>query len=224
MNIRRCRIVVIAALSCLAILSSAPARSQAGPTTTVDELLTGSNGSRWRAAYDLTILPDEVRVEVRVRLVAGPGVTSADLERAKQAWARIVARAWDRRVEAEISSGRRVPVRVRLLFDDRNPHHIVAVKLGRHRVHMRAWPLRPERDDVIAHEFGHLIGAFDEYQGGAMSREDGRADPRSLMGNARGDGLAEPRHFWHVLKNVRALVAQRTGRERKGAALDADWP
>ena len=45
--------------------------------------------------------------------------------------------------------------------------------------------------DVAAHEFGHLLGLYDEYNGGALNPEN-LIDSTSIMGSGR---IAKERHF-----------------------------
>jgi hypothetical protein len=178
---------------------------------TIEEEIAAANGKRWRAAYDLVLTPAEAAVEVRVRLIAGPGVRPVDLDRVKADWPGIVNRYWNRRIEIVAGDGRLRPLQVRLSFDERRPHHVIAVKEGGRGVHARSWPLSPERETVIAHEFGHLIGAYDEYRGGGTAPGGSEMDPSGLMGVARGEAKAERRHFWHVIKSVSVRVGGSRG-------------
>ena len=60
---------------------------------------------------------------------------------------------------------------------------------------------------IIAHEIGHMIGAYDEYRGGALSPDQPLIDTNSIMGSRAEKGVAIPRH----LDLVKKMLAEQLG-------------
>ena len=94
-----------------------------------------------------------------------------------------------------------LPLRISLIFGPQDAHHTVIVKRRRAGNDMLAWPLFPV-PGMIVHEFGHMIGAYDEYPGGGTDPKNPVIDPHSVMAvGGTGRGPAK-RHFWHVLQSI----------------------
>jgi len=69
--------------------------------------------------------------------------------------------------------------------------------------------------ELVSHEFGHMLGMFDEYHKGAQAPQDAIIDPASIMSsNPKGDAAPRLRHYepfrkWFIgktmLSNVRII-------------------
>jgi len=72
------------------------------------------------------------------------------------------------------------------------------------------WYLSETRLGVAGHECGHLLGAYDEYTGGAIHPTTKKIEPNSIMGQNL--TVAEPRHFDgfrdQVEKKVKAWIGR----------------
>lgn len=167
----------------------------------VNETVHGAGGRRWRAAYDVALDGHRAAVAVRIRLVAGAGVTAADVERWRVDWKPAIEAAWSGSVALVDGAGRALPLAVSVVFAGHDAHHVVVLKRRIARIDAMAWPLFP-RPGMIAHEFGHLIGAFDEYPGGATDPDAPVIDPEGIMAAGSGGSPPRPRHFHHILRAI----------------------
>lgn len=191
-----------------------------GPET-LRRKITAADGRSWDAGFDVACDGAAFLVTLRVKLVPGPDVTRAAIRERQDGWSEAAARAWSRRVWAEAPDGQRLPVLFALSFAGAKAHHDVIVRPGAGRSRPLHWNLYdpPQR---VAHEIGHLLGAYDEYPGGALAPSRAQAaglearpspPPRpsagaSLMGvEGRSPQGAEPRH-WHALET---WLRQRSG-------------
>jgi hypothetical protein len=66
------------------------------------------------------------------------------------------------------------------------------------------WYLTENRANVAAHEAGHLLGAFDEYNGGAVDPNTYIIDANSIMGQNLNNAL--PRHLNTLRDHVKAEI------------------
>jgi len=123
-------------------------------------------GFAWTVAYDLSLKRSVVQVELRVDLVgADPGATAAIWENGAEA-------IWNQKIF--FSDGTRLyELAFDLDFTDTGAHQVVTVYNGAGRDNMTNWYLEQPGwgqdylDEIVAHEMGHMLGAFDEYAGGA---------------------------------------------------------
>lgn len=82
-----------------------------------------------------------------------------------------------------------VPITIQVLEDDSNPHKVVDVTDDERREHViiEVNVSKHTTDTTIAHEFGHVLGLCDEYDGGIenlMFWHENRADdPTGIMNN-----------------------------------------
>lgn len=167
-------------------------------TETVSEPLRAGDGTTWRTGYDVAFDGEAVRLTVAVRLVAGRGVTAADVHRVRTTWEAAAERVWDGRLALAVD-GARYPVRFDLVFLAPSYHHEVVVAPGAGASHALHWNLQDPPDE-IAHEVGHLLGAWDEYAEGAVDPEHPRVADDSVMGRLARVPEPHPRHLWTVAR------------------------
>ena len=84
-------------------------------------------------------------------------------------------------------------------------HHEVIVKPGGGRSDELNWNIM-DSEQIVAHEFGHMLGAFDEYKGGATDPKRQSVDASSIMTSNPETGKVYPRHF----EVVREWFTERT--------------
>ena len=78
------------------------------------------------------------------------------------------------------------------------------------RSNAKDWYLSENRVGVAAHECGHLLGAYDEYSGGAVDLATNIIDGNTIMGQQLTVGKA--RHFDNLLKEVTKKINGWIGR------------
>ena len=186
------------------------------PTEAVRRRVVARGGQTWDAAFDLGFDGARIEARVGVRLVPAEGVKQAALRRAAAEWARGAAETWSERVAIE-AAGRTFPVLVEIAFEGLPPsarpvpvHHQVVVRPGGGPSKALHWNLDdpPRR---VAHELGHLLGAYDEYQRGARDpRGLNLPDDRGTVMGAEHAGAihGRPRHLWLIREWFEARTGQ----------------
>lgn len=123
-------------------------------------------GYAWYVNYDLSFDGSNFLVNTRIDLTgANPGTTQAT-------WEQGIERIWNGK--AALQSGTDVyGIRVDVSFvDSTDAHYQVNVHSGYGASNMLDWYLQTDwgpsyQDELAAHEYGHMIGMFDQYAGGA---------------------------------------------------------
>ncbi|MDF1554169.1 MAG: hypothetical protein P1P84_13950 [Deferrisomatales bacterium] len=165
---------------------------------TVSGRLAAANGVAWTYAYDAELRDDRVWVRLGIQLIPAKDVTVPELARVKPGWEAAIEAAWSGRFALESPAGQLYPIWVDV--DLRGPtfHHTVVVRPGRGRTDQLDWHLL-DGPELVAHEAGHALGAFDEYPGGSLATADGVIDPASLMTSDPGPGCTpRARHYEKV--------------------------
>ena len=200
----------VASALTFALLFSA-GEAQSNPVLTIDEERidtprTGTNGRSWQARFNAHMTQDHVYVTLRIKLIPGPGISRPQLERVRASWEATVEHIWRDRF-ALVVAGVARPIRVELQFGRPDPHYRVVLT---NDVAAHANPLNWSRYSsarVIAHEVGHMLGAYDEYAGGGQHPDSPQNDPLSLMGGAiNRDVRCRARHFELVTDWARTRV------------------
>lgn len=122
-------------------------------------------GYAWYVRYDLAFDGKDFVVTTDIDLVgAPPGAT-------QQVWEQGIERVWNGK--ASLTDGVGVyDIRFDVRFVDSGADQQVTVHSAYGNNDMQNWYLQSPwgndyQDELAAHEFGHMIGAFDEYDGGA---------------------------------------------------------
>ena len=165
------------------------------PVERVSRRVEALNGFAWNYGYDIRLDDKALNIKVRINLIPARGVTWPDIERVKPLWEEGIERIWSEKYALEISSGQRYRVFVDVFFKGPGYHYDVIVRPGSGGTDELNWNIQdsPER---VAHEFGHMIGLFDEYERGALAPKNAIIDPESIMTSNPGKGaVARVRHF-----------------------------
>lgn len=170
------------------------------------------NGFAWYYGYDIRLKDNELVVSVGINLIPARGVTRPEIERVKPFWEEGIEQIWSEKFALETISGQRYPVVVDVSFKGPEFHHDVIVRPGSGGgTDELNWNIldSPER---VAHEFGHMIGLFDEYERGALAPQNAVIDSGSIMTSNPGKGaMTHARHYepfrrWFVGKTMMSNV------------------
>lgn len=160
------------------------------PLETVTEERVALNGRSWRAAFDVELTPGALQLYLRIRLVPGPDLNRPQLDRLAADWEEAVENYWSECFEAvRVTNGiegpyASRPVLLDIEFVPRDAHHTVVVKNdAASRIDQLYWS-RWADARVVAHEVGHMLGAFDEYRDGGQDPENPLMNPESVMGGS----------------------------------------
>jgi hypothetical protein len=131
------------------------------------ETRAGANQA-WRVNYDLYAAGGLVVVGTRVH-VHGASVDPIVLDR----WEVAVEKLWDGYALMSPERGYKLAFDLSFVSALEDPHYVVHLREDHGQTTMLRWHLQTDwgpnyLDKMIAHEFGHMIGAFDEYAGGAL--------------------------------------------------------
>jgi len=165
--------------------------------------VTGGSASQfhWEYGYGLSLANGVLTVGVDIVFEWDPSITDTQKEAAKQTWKNGITGAWNGMYELIKDDTYHIPIIFVVNFG--GDPYTVHVSPGAHgqagakttmtNWHIEDWGL------VAAHEFGHMLGLYDEYTTGAIdpSGHFPAYDPSSLMGSV--DGFPPPtlyeRHF-----------------------------
>jgi hypothetical protein len=183
--------------------------------------LSTKNGFSWRSSYDITFQDNTLVVCVAIRLIATGGVTMLELNGVKRRWEKAIEGTWSHQFSVRTSSGRGYPIVVDVAFKGPRFHHDVIVRPGGGKSDELNWNIL-DRPAVVAHEFGHMVGAFDEYEGGALDAQSRMIDATSIMTSNPTAGVTYERHYrpfleWFSEKTglLDVVLLSLEGRERR---------
>lgn len=181
------------------------------PVETVTGRVTAQNGFAWNYGYDIELKDGVLLVRVGVNLIPAGGVTRPELDRVKPAWEAGMERIWSGKFVLATPAGQRYPIIVDVTFKGPRFHHEVIVRPGARSTDELNWNLL-DRPELVAHEFGHMLGVFDEYRRGAIAPQSGIIDTTSIMTSNPTGGMTYARHYkqflaWFVNKSKLRDVA-----------------
>lgn len=155
-------------------------------TTASAELITGhrsSSGFGWDYRYDISMVGDTIHVRNELYLFPVE-VTQSEIDDIWPVWEQAIESVWSTAdIIFDITRG--------AAYD-----YFVYVIPGRTR-NMSIWGLSPGENSglMAAHEYGHMIGLYDEYRGGATDPAGALIDASSIMGSVNHDVQTHPRHY-----------------------------
>jgi hypothetical protein len=177
------------------------------------ETRTGQNRSgsvAWTHSYDIGLVDDVLMIDVDIALT---GIKQR----------RSLRDRWESGIEDLWSTDRfSVPILfnvdwVKLNWVKPNYDHLVTVRRGPGNWNLRTWYTgNPSgwgssyHEEIAAHEFGHMIGLFDEYEGSPLDPSTARVNTGGLMDTLDGSTLD---HYYEAFlewydERLAALVAE----------------
>jgi hypothetical protein len=177
-------------------------------TETIKGRITGKNGFVWRCGYDIQVRNGQLLVSVRINPIPTGGVTKPELDRVIPSWKKGIERIWSEKFAIVPTSRKRIPIVINVSFKGPRFHHDVIVRPGGGRTDEMHWNLM-DSPATVAHEFGHMLGVFDEYKRGATATRAEIIDKTSIMTSKPTEGLKTyARHYenfllWFVSKTQR---------------------
>jgi len=144
----------------------------------------------WPYAFDADLSDTAVAIHIKVNWVPAAAVTWPELEGARRRWVNGILRVWDNRYQLVTPEGRAYPIRITISSAVPEPHHEVIVRRSGRGTDELNWNLS-DSAEYAAHEFGHMIGAFDGYPGGALAPDPGGRHTGIMAGRTSGEALPQ---------------------------------
>ena len=164
-----------------------------------------SEKTKWTSAYNVEITSVQINVFISVSLLVPKNVPRHSLNIQKVLWQKSIDKIWNNRFY--IHKGyTTLPIKINVKFTHFKPHHKVLIHAGIWVPNQHNWYLNIP-PNLVAHEVGHMLGAFDEYRGGALAPLHPIIDTTSIMGSKSKQGIAYPRH----LKLLETFLVEKLG-------------
>jgi hypothetical protein len=135
----------------------------------------------WFSQYNIAFVNQTLQIELNIQLVGDdPGASI------RQQWKEGIEGIWSNQYDI-VDGIYKYPIIVKLNWVNSNPHHVVTVHNAWGRDNMLNWYTNPiwgwwYRDEIAAHEAGHMLGLYDEYKDdGVIDENDGALDPATLF-------------------------------------------
>ena len=188
------------------------ALGQIGIAPTIREQETELGGLMF-GNFDFEYAGGKVTITVRLKFLFRDDVPEAERDPFKQRFLTAARATWANPPFGLHGEGPTpnpdVPVEIRAVEDDGNPHKVVDVTEEERREHVidEVNVSKHTTDTTIAHEFGHVLGLCDEYDGGLenlMFWHENRADdPSGIMNMGTGH---RARYFENIRQRVQAAA------------------
>lgn len=177
----------------------------------ISETVSGSLTSgrySWQYGYRIYFYENRLLIRVGVHLVAAPGVTGMQLAKVQPAWEKEIERVWSNRFALVTGNGS-YPIVVDVVFKGASLRHdVIVLPGGGRRSDELTWHVM-DTPQTAAHEFGHMLGLYDEYVGGAQDPRGKVYDLDSIMTSCPVTGRSYARHY----EQFKQWFIKKTGQE-----------
>jgi len=182
----------------------------------------GDPDFKWFSEYNIAFVDQTLQIELNIKLKGDdPGASI------KQQWEEGIEGIWSNQYDI-VDGIYRYPIVVELNWVDSNYHHEVTVHNTWGRDNMLNWYTNPfwgwwYRDEIAAHEAGHMLGLYDEYKDdGVIDENDGALDPATLF-TTTNSIMADlgPARDWHYEQILEWLE---TGSDRDLSLANSPLP
>ncbi len=164
------------------------------PEETVSGHRDANNNFAWDYNYFIMYENDALMIDVQLEFTKTGGVTDEQLNALKPIWESGIESMWNNKYYIRKDSLYRIPIVVDLTYDGPEYNYNVSVRPGPERSTMTFWDTE-DTGRVAAHEFGHMIGLYDEYEDGATDPTNPIHDNTSIMGSTAIGARPYARHF-----------------------------
>ena len=161
--------------------------------------------------YEWDALHEQIWTHIRVRIELNPkdgGAVVALASGLPATWKNGIEGAWNGRFSARAGGELSCRFSFEVVFTDDDPHHKVDVRsVNAPPTNMTNWSTQ-DSGAVAAHEFGHMIGKFDEYPDPEVPGREHVLTGTVMDTNA---SIFDPRQFTRFARNVLCFVCFQDG-------------
>jgi hypothetical protein len=162
----------------------------------------------WRTGVAIARRGDHAVATVPIRLLPDVSIPDGALRTPVAAWEATIEAAWSDRVALRVDGMAPLPLRIDVVFDPpADPVTRVIVLPGSGPADLGAWRLQNPAA-VAAHEVGHLLGAWDEYEGGAQDPASPVVDLNHVMGRETTSTTPHPRSYAPLAADLATLLGR----------------
>lgn len=190
---------------CLTVLGAAASAEPVVGRVTIEDKWA------WTYGFEADILMDAVHIRLGINTVPTGNVSMAELMRLEPDWEARSEAVWDCRFALDAPHLPPLPVRVDVEFRKSPLNHTVLVTRRVSAPHQLEWSV-DTTGWLVAHEIGHMLGAYDDYRQGAQDPDDPKEDNASIMRDWPKSGAPQPRHF----RRIAAWFSEATGGSEVG--------
>lgn len=198
-------------LALLAWLALFGAGVQADPLSDVPRerrsyTMTALPAFTWYPTYDIEFSSQNLRIYTSIYLSPLSGVTQEQIDALEPVWEAGIEDRWNNRYQilhnSEYTYGIIFDVTFAGNYLPSRDHYQVLVRPGPDRSYINLWDTA-DTGRVVAHEYGHMVGNYDEYSGGALDPNNPIIDTTSLMGGTSDDVVTYARNYEGVVTWLR---------------------
>lgn len=167
----------------------------------------GEPDFEWSSGYDISFVNQVLHIEINIQLEGDdPG------DALRQQWEDGIEGIWSNKYD--IAEGNyKYPIKLQVNWENADPHHIVNVHSSGDSMffNMNNWYIvcpwgAQYHDETAAHEAGHMLGLYDEYNNGALDPDTLFTCTYSLMADFG------PTRNWHY-EQILEWLESRSGRD-----------
>ena len=176
----------------------------------------------WTSKYEVTFVGSECRLNIKVKLVPGAGVSADDVRRIQTQTTEAVTRMWDRRfIITDTNTNKHHALRVNLTYVNSGEHLAVNLHAGSGGADLENWYVNGAANSR-AHEIGHQLGLKDEYVDATAASRATATSPgvfkdHSIMGAHYSEGPALAEGKARHARTIGSQMGAATGKALTGS-------
>ncbi len=157
----------------------------------------------WSPIYDIEFVSEELHIYTSIYLSGTGAVTQQDIDSLEPIWESGIEGGWNGQYQILHDNTYYYDILYDVSFVDTwtsgVDHYQVQVRPGPERSNMLLWDTE-DTGQVAAHEYGHMVGNYDEYNGGATDPSNPIIDSSSLLGSTSPSAVTYGRHYEPVME------------------------